>query len=296
MEALDCTEAREPEALHCTEALEPNWKPSTALRQAKRTAMGESGYTKLNDENYDSWEFEIRAELKKKGVLALVEGGDSRPLGSENSKAVKGWMTKKDLAAAEIIRRLEIGQFPHVRGYEDEPTEMWTRLRAFHLASGLGSLIAMWGKFTKLTKTSDVPMRTHIGNLRTLADKLKHLGDAPSDALSIAVLFGSLPSHYSSLIVSLDSHPQSDNLDFVIGRILNEEYRIGADPASVMTSTNALYTESRPRKIIDKSKITCFKCGKLGHFQSDCTETPDAATPVAAMALTNSSSRVTYAL
>ena len=36
--------------------------------------MMELKSTKLNDENYDAWEFETKAELKKKGVWAIVSG------------------------------------------------------------------------------------------------------------------------------------------------------------------------------------------------------------------------------
>jgi hypothetical protein len=40
--------------------------------------MGKSTFTRLNDENYDTWAFETRAELKRKGVIAIVDGIDIR--------------------------------------------------------------------------------------------------------------------------------------------------------------------------------------------------------------------------
>ncbi|KAF8181521.1 hypothetical protein BJ912DRAFT_979740 [Pholiota molesta] len=186
--------------------------------------MGDGNFTRLDDENYDAWEFETRAELRRKGVLSLALGTEDRPSGSPNTKAVKAWTTRIDLAAGEIIRRLGPSQFAHVRGYEEDPAAI----------------------------IIDTPMRTHIANLRNLADKLRALGDAPSDALTIAILFGSLPASYHQLIVSLDSNNQPFS------------------PSSTVSNShshNAFAT-----KITDKTRITCFKCGHRGHFQSECPE------------------------
>ena len=179
--------------------------------------------TKLNDENYDAWEFEMKAELKKKGVWAIVSGEEVAPLGSAHHKTVKAWLAKRDVAAGEIITRLDTGQFAHVRGFEDDPAEMWNWLYRFHMASGLGSLIALWGKFSRIRKAEGVTIRAHIANIRTLADQLKRLGDGPSDALTIAVIFGSLPPSYHQLIVSLNSHLLSGDLNFIIIHILNKD-------------------------------------------------------------------------
>ena len=60
--------------------------------------------------------------------LTIVEGTEGCPPGSDAHEVVRAWVSRRDLAAAEIIRRLELGQFPHVVGYEDEPDEMWVRL------------------------------------------------------------------------------------------------------------------------------------------------------------------------
>jgi gag-polypeptide of LTR copia-type/Zinc knuckle len=139
------------------------------------------------------------------------------------------------------------------------------------MSTGLGSIIVLWRKFTRIQKGEDTPMRTHIANLRNLADKLCALGDAPSDALTIAVLFGSLPAAYHQLIVSLDSSSQAQDLDFVIGRIINEEETINHfSPSS--TASNSHLHHALTTKIVDKSHITCFKCGVRGHFQSECPE------------------------
>jgi hypothetical protein len=150
---------------------------------------------------------------------------------------------------------------------------MWERLKETHLSSGLGGAVVLWRKFHTLRKPGDPStMRAHVATIRGLAEKLGRLHeDKPSDAQIIATLLVSLPPAYDTLIISLDAHPQKDDLDFVIGRLLNEETRQEAalsmnDTADIPTTVLASRTNR------DMSRITCFKCQKLGHYQYDCPE------------------------
>ncbi|KAJ7704524.1 hypothetical protein B0H17DRAFT_837006, partial [Mycena rosella] len=104
---------------------------------------------------YDDWEFETRAECRRRGMLGVVLGQDLRPLGSDNSKAVKAWIAKRDVATATIIGRLDPSQFAHIRDFEEDPAGMWERLKETHQSSGLGGVVAMWKKFYSLRKSGD---------------------------------------------------------------------------------------------------------------------------------------------
>ncbi|KAJ7203822.1 hypothetical protein GGX14DRAFT_369237 [Mycena pura] len=115
-------------------------------------------------------------------------------------------------------------------------------------------------------------MRAHVASVRGHAEKLGRLyQDKPSDAQVIAILLMSLPPSYDALAVALDAHPSSGDIDFVVGRLLNEEQRqeteIGGVMPSYGESTTALNANTR-----DMSRVTCFKCHKRGHYQSQCPE------------------------
>ncbi|KAJ6454423.1 hypothetical protein C8R45DRAFT_770891, partial [Mycena sanguinolenta] len=57
---------------------------------------------------------------------------ETRPLGSANAKPVKAFISKRDVATATIIGRLDPTQFAHVRDYEEDPAGMWAQLKKIH--------------------------------------------------------------------------------------------------------------------------------------------------------------------
>jgi hypothetical protein len=228
---------------------------------------------------YDDWEFETRAELRRRAVLPIVLGNEPRPLGSSGSKAVKAWVVRRDVATATIIGRLDPSQFVHIREFEEDPAGMWASLKETHLGS-MGGVVAVWKKLHGLRKSGDPgTMCSHIATVRGLAEKLGRLyNDKPSDAQIIATLLMSLPPSYDTLIISLDSHAEKDDLEFVIGRLLNEETR-QENALSLPGINDPQPVAFAARMIWDKSRITCWKCQKLGHFQSECSE-PGPLAPV----------------
>jgi hypothetical protein len=80
-----------------------------------------------------------------------------------------------------------------------------------------------------------------------------------------------------TLIISLNSQSQKTDLDFVIGRLLNEEARQEAEPLLLGAVEITLAIALAARTMRDKSRITCYRCRKLGHFQSECMELPAPA-------------------
>lgn len=75
-----------------------------------------------------------------------------------------------------------------------------------------------------------------------------------------------------SLIVTLDSTSTDQlNLDYVIDRLLNEESRQGTKPnTELWASTVAYVADKKPR--VPLEKITCYRCGRKGHYKANCPE------------------------
>ena len=236
---------------------------------------------KLEADNYYAWSYRMEMRLRKLGVWSIVNGEESRPAGSTNHKTVKGWVTRMELALNEIVSAVGDSQLVHTRVSMD-PNVVWERLESVHMSQGLGSIISMWQRFFQLKKSEEVTIQAHAASIREYADRLTGLGDSPSETLMVAVLLISLPETYSPLIVSLDTHPDRTKFDFVVQRCINEEAcQLSILGSKQSSGQNSAYSaESKPRK--DKKNVTCYKCGKKGHYKNECKEeeeTEKAETP-----------------
>ena len=235
----------------------------TNLDKDKRVA-------KLGNDNYYAWAYRTEMRLRKLGVWPLVEGTESRPAGSDTHKVVKAWQTRIDLALCEIVAEVEDTQLVHTRVSRD-PAAVWERLRSVHMSDGLGSAIATWQRLFTIKKGPKITLQEHVSTIREIADRLTGLRDSPSETLLVAVLMLSLPDSYNSLIISLDTHPDKNNFDFVVQRCLNEEARQSANSGVRSSTENATFqADPKPRR--DRKDITCFNCGKKGHYRSECKE------------------------
>ncbi|KAI0707883.1 hypothetical protein C8Q76DRAFT_594498, partial [Earliella scabrosa] len=127
-------------------------------------------------------------------------------------------------------------------------------------------------------------MSAWIADVKRSAARLRDVGADISDEDIILVLTNGLPPSYSSVIVALDStDPSVLDLDFVINRLLNEETRQITEQAQapvpaptptasgpVPNSVAAAAVISTAKPATPLSRITCYNCGKKGHYAEDC--------------------------
>jgi gag-polypeptide of LTR copia-type/Zinc knuckle len=108
---------------------------------------------------------------------------------------------------------------------------------------------------------------------KILRYRLDAAGAAVIDEDIILTLTAELPESYSTLIVTLDHLSPNDlTLPNVITRLLNEEVRQNAYEDVVELSGPVYSVQDAKNKKIKPplSEITCYNCGKKGHYKSTC--------------------------
>jgi hypothetical protein len=243
-----------------------------------------SGFEKLNEMNYGTWKMLMKALLVRKQLWDVVAGIESNPGGSPNSKAAKGFRKRQAEACAEIILHVEVSQLSFIA--DEDPKVVWDYLESIHQARGMATRLTLRRKFFRMQKPEG-PMQLFVAEVRRVAFQLKEIGCEVDDEDIILVLTGGLPSYYNNFVVTLDSTPPENlTVDYVITRLLNEESR--QDGASspnhdifenVAASVQAVDSARRPKRTL--AFITCFGCGKKGHYQANCptrkTQTTETA-------------------
>lgn len=234
----------------------------------------------LDNTNYNDWSYATQMSLTKARVWTVASGAEPRPLGSPNSKTVQSWVKRDEEAMARIVELIDTDQF-HLTRKASTSAEAWENIRTFHTTNGLSTVITVFMGLFRNKRKANVLMRDHIGSIESTVQKLTDLGEVCSDRLVIAFILASLPAEYDRLIIALDSHPDHNKLDYVVTRILNEETRLAGEHESnyEAATSGALAASATRRAPVDRSTITCHKCGGIGHFRNKCGTFPFNLTP-----------------
>ena len=166
---------------------------------------------------------------------------------------------------------VEDSQLSHVTS--TSPAEIWDQLKLVHRARGFATRISIKRKFFTARKKASEPMSAWISRIRGIANHLNEIGAKVDNEEIILALTMGLPDQYNNLIITLNSSTQLE-LDTVITRLLNEEIRQEALPGDGSVSQSSSQREvvlvASTRDRSNKSHITCFGCGRKGHYRSEC--------------------------
>jgi gag-polypeptide of LTR copia-type/Domain of unknown function (DUF4219) len=238
-------------------------------------------FAPLMDRNYAEWEIRMEADLVEKGLWEYVFTDMSKPEGDSTSakKAIAEYEMKLRQARARMIRKVTAGQLPHMK--DPNPKKVWEELRQVHRAAGFGSKMAMCHRFInariKLDDSQEVAktMASWIGRVKAMRFELEAIGVKISDEDIILVLTNGLPGGYEQFVIALDAtRPEDITLGNIIMRLANEEGRREMNVVKKEEEKNRLGESALAAKkeCCDRSEITCFGCGKKGHFRSECLD------------------------
>jgi hypothetical protein len=146
--------------------------------------------------------------------------------------------------------------------------EAWQILRDTYEPSGAIGIVLVRRKFFRAECPEGGDIEEHIRLLRSYQTELATLGQKIEEADFSMTLLTSLPDSWNAFTSTVDpTEPVLKESAKLISKILLEDRRIKAGNGNDDT---ALAAKSRSQK--SRKNVTCYKCGKKGHFKSDCPE------------------------
>ncbi|KAH9686018.1 hypothetical protein KPL70_014192 [Citrus sinensis] len=212
---------------------------------------------KLNGDNYDIWHSKIQYILEEQETLETLNNTLAEP--------------EQDDLMCEY-EKYETAQ------------EMWLAQKDKFGGTSTTKLRRLTIKFDSYRKHPNHTMRQHLREMSNMVRELKSAGHVLTDEQLVQAVIRSLPDtweHMKSALRQLSflieflwlnqAHPKlrasSKKWDHK-----NNQKGKGSDPNKKKTNAKKRPRGKRAGKKMDKSKVRCYNCSKLGNFAHECTE------------------------
>ncbi|XP_071579377.1 uncharacterized protein [Temnothorax nylanderi] len=233
---------------------------------------------KLSDGNYEAWKMQMRSVLIYNDLWGYTSGEIVRP---EAEASASNWTTKDEKALVLIILSVSKAELGHLKKAVTSK-QAWDELARIHSSKGpKGSSVCVYRQLYNLRKSPSESMSQYINNFQ---EKVNLLEDAeieiPPELQSI-MLLSSLPDDFENFCVAIESRDQIPTVDFIKGKLIEEEARRQGNDNKENATTSALVSrkahankessastnKGSTRSDQDKRKFNgnCFNCGKYGH-------------------------------
>jgi hypothetical protein len=168
-------------------------------------------------------------------------------------------------------------QLPLIRN-EYDPRRIWEILKNAHEGVGWANRIALQRKLLTTKKDETTSMQSHVNEIGEIADRLTNLGITINEDTRIIAILASLPKSFENVLTAIESvldgmaptSTPAENLEYVIKRLINEETCRTELEGQPKPNSNDIALITKNKRLVDKSQITCWNCGKTGHYRHEC--------------------------
>lgn len=216
------------------------------------------------NQNWNIWKFQTTILLRSQNLYNVVT--ESKKPSSQEERAV--WEKQDVKAQTLLVTRMSESVMLHVISCTTS-SEMWRKLLSIYEQKSETSIHIKQQRFFQLKFDENTEMSVFLSKVQEMHNELRQLGENISDKFVITKVMMSLPDDYKHFISAWESAPDDkQTIENLCARLLVEEERLkekGQTSTSSRSSSSAFFA-----KKTFKRDIQCYKCKKLGHYQSEC--------------------------
>ena len=275
-------------------------QPIEPLPYAYSTGNAFGAFAKFNGKNYFTWRRNMETQLKALGQWEVVDGSVTAPVAAipdnptaDEVRAQAAWKLRAARAYAEIALRVE-DEYGDVIATSDDPHQGWTILETSYGSRQSGMQAVVNAELTLARWDGQTPITAHRDHMKTLRTRLAGAGLSITSIQFYQHFINSLPAEYDMVVAIHDPIPLNYSIDVSCERFraieLRKELRTTKDGGTPVDPV-ALLAKQRGSKgagksdstrgggkgessgssnKTGKSRVTCYGCGKKGHYKYEC--------------------------
>ncbi|CAH2099402.1 unnamed protein product [Euphydryas editha] len=214
--------------------------------------------------NWNVWKFQTTVLLRGQGWLDIVEGQTVKP---KDATARVAWESADAKAQTLLVTRMTEDVMIHLISCTTS-AEMWRKLLSVYEQKSETSIHILQQRFFQYKYESGIDMSVFLSKIQEMQNQLKQMGEEVSEKFTITKVLMCLPDEYKHFVSAWESAPDDkQTFDNLMSRLLIEEERVKEKTKEVQELSSAF---------VAKRNVKCFKCGKPGHFQTECRSNKDS--------------------
>lgn len=236
-----------------------------------------SDIVKLTAENYSTWELLMRSYLITKGLWTIKDCA----LDFKDESLRKEWEDKDKMALNFIRCGVSLSELQHI---EDCKTarEAWQILADLHCKAKPSVQILLMRRLLQFKIANDDDHMSKINEFLGIRADIVESGLEIPENLYTILLLCALSKKFESFVAAFERRDELPTFSELKTKIYEEVLRKKLCEALVnnkLHTTEAQHSKNAERntgrkeikvKQNKKKSIKCFKCGKIGHYQSQC--------------------------
>lgn len=258
---------------------------------------------KLDDENYDGWQVQMRSVLVHCDLWGYVSEKVVCPPASDEA-ALAAHKLKIEKALATIMLSVKTSQLLHIK-HSKTAAEAWKKLEDVHRPAGPASKVTIFKQLTNLKMAEGSSLSSHLGLFFGLCEKMNVIDIKIPDELMSIILLSSLPKSYENFVVAIESRDELPKVQVLKTKLLEEGNRRESNVTVQHDGEAAFFSKQQQQKqhksqhhgkpqhhqhhqqhqrqqqssqqqqtsqqtTQQQTRGKCYKCQKHGHYAAEC--------------------------